>query len=250
MDPSEVGMYYARLLAAVSRLDLTVIKMGEVFGWPLFLLGTPRMERPRVLVAAGFHGEEQAGPWGLLHFLETAPVGLFIETHAFFLPLMNPSGFCKCRRCNDDGDSPNANYIHAREGEKLSAEGKALESSMYLLSGLAADGFMSLHEQGHSPGFYVYALEGTAEPSSVTLRLRDTGCRKFQVAADGLIPPPGGGEVRSGVVMNLHDGTFDDALFHLGVPRCYTTETPSSASFQERVETNAALVQSFLSRAV
>jgi hypothetical protein len=233
-DPANLGFFYARLFAVIAWRNLRVIILGYANEWPIFLI---RGQEKR-LVAAGFHGEEQAGPWGLLRYLESADT-----IRASFLPMVNPSGFRRGCRFNDDGDSPNTGYL-ARPGERLSAEGRVLKSNVGAFRDLAADGFLTLHEQTHSPCFYLYAIE--RELSALTLAIRDVGGRFFPVIADGLIPSPGSGMVRDGVVLNEHDGTFEDWLFQEGVPRCLTTETPLGSEFSRRVEANKAIIHAFV----
>jgi hypothetical protein len=233
-DPANLGFFYARLFAIIAWRNLRVVALGFANDWPIFLI---RGQEKR-LVAAGFHGEEQAGPWGLLRYLERAE-----NIGASFLPMVNPSGFRRSCRLNDDGDSPNTGYI-ASPGEHLSAEGQVLKSNVGVFKELAEDGFLTLHEQTHSPCFYLYAFE--RELSAETLAIRRVGERFFPVIENGPIPSPGSGMVHDGVVLNEHDGTFEDWLFQEGVPRCLTTETPLDSEFSRRVEANEAIIHAFV----
>ncbi len=73
----------------------TPIVLGSIGDEPLLLLrpGTGAPGTPRLLVASGFHGEEPAGPWGVLEFLDSAPQGLLSRVQLLVLPLVNVTGF-------------------------------------------------------------------------------------------------------------------------------------------------------------
>jgi len=239
-NAANLGFFYARLFAVVSRRNLRVRTLGYANGWPIFFVHGQK-QRQSLLVAAGFHGEEQAGPWALLWYLETAD-----DIDVSFLPMVNPSGFMRTRRCNDEGDSPNTGFIHVQPGEHLSAEGEVLKANVGRLRESGAEGFLTLHEQAHAPCFYLYALE--KESSALTLAIRDAGARFFPLAGDGPVPPPGSGMVRSGIVSNEHDGTFEDLLFHEGVSRCFTTETPGMTDLPGRLQAGVAVIRTFVGR--
>jgi hypothetical protein len=245
-DKSDLGFFYSRMIPAAERLGLGVQTLGFTHGWPLFLLCCPKQYSPRVLIAAGFHGEEQAGPWALLRYLEIVPVNVLFSVNMAFLPIVNPTGFRKSRRFNDEGDSPNTGFIHPAPKEHLSIEGEILVKNKDLLVQLAQNGFLTLHEQDHAPNFYTYAFEKRKEPSEATKAIRDTGKRFFPILEDGPLPPPGGGFSVNGIVLNEHDGSFEDMLSHSGVHRCYTTETPMASPMTKRIQANMAVIRTFV----
>ena len=248
-DASDLGFFYGRLMVSITRFNYSVINLGFVHGFPLLYLFFPRKEQPKVLIAAGFHGEEQAGPWALLRYFEIVPAAVMLRVNIGFLPMVNPSGFRKAHRFNDDDDSPNTGFIHPEPGDELSVEGELLMENKGLFIDQGVNGFLTLHEQTHAPNFYTYAFEHGEEPSPTALAIREAGGKFFPVIGDGPIPPPGGGVARNGVVLNEHDGTFEDMLFHNGVPRCYTTETPVSGKFADRVKANMAVIRAFVTAA-
>src|SRR6185503_2993050 len=86
--------------------------LGAVGGQDIVLL-KPRdadASKPSILAAGGFHGEEPAGPWGIVEFLETAAEATLKSVNYSFLPLVNPTGFIKAQRLNIYGENPNRGF--------------------------------------------------------------------------------------------------------------------------------------------
>ena len=100
-------------------------ELGPVLGHSLPLLRSRRggAGAPRLLIASGFHGEEPAGPWGVIEFMRTLPEALAGQVDLSLLPLVNATGFAAGTRFNAQGENPNRGYgIHAN-GDLPSIEG-------------------------------------------------------------------------------------------------------------------------------
>jgi predicted deacylase len=106
--------YMEQLHRAATASSLTQSQYGSVeeLGrpWPLLKLESPG--RVRLIITAGFHGEEPAGPLTCLHHLEeisayarARDVGLTIY------PCINPSGFEAGHRYNASGEQPNNDFL-------------------------------------------------------------------------------------------------------------------------------------------
>lgn len=78
-----------------------------------------------MLISAGFHGEEAAGPWGMLHFLSELQQDIFERINLSLLPLVNPTGFAKGHRFNKFGENPNRGFLQPKEGEAVHLRLKA-----------------------------------------------------------------------------------------------------------------------------
>lgn len=92
----------------------TVSAYGEVEergrAYPLLCLTTPG-ER-ELVVTAGFHGEEPAGPLTLLeHFDEVAEAAREHRVALRVFPCVNPSGFEGGHRYNASGEQPNNDFL-------------------------------------------------------------------------------------------------------------------------------------------
>lgn len=243
LDPRNYGLLLSRILRAALKKGYQILSLGEAHGYPLFLWKSP-LEGPRILVVAGMHGEESAGPWGILRWLETSssPVALS------FIPVVNPTGFSEGKRSNQKGEVPNSGYReipHPPSGKEAPAtEDRILKDKIHLLKETAREGFLSLHEDPEARKFYLFTFSrpgGAGDPQGCAWELCKAGGQVFGIRKKSPKVP----DLEGGVVVNRQDGSLEDALFELGVPHCIATETPKGGSFLQRVEANRKIVESF-----
>ena len=245
--PTDIDAYFQRLKTATSSNGLEIRELGYVGSYPLLLVEPQNTSGPNILVAGGFHGEEPAGPWGILRFLETHPHELLSRVNLSFLPLVNPTGFVQGQRLNDWGENPNSGFCHGEaRGGILSREGRILLDNISLLRPLADDGFVSLHEDSDQSGFYLYTFEQSEIPGQFTRSLRDAGLDFFDCCSDEIA----GETVEDGVVYCQCDGSFEDFLFHEGVPRTACTETPGRLNINARINCNCYIIQNFINYSI
>jgi hypothetical protein len=240
--PTDIDHLHRELRRAASARGLGVDALGEVGAWPILLLRPldGAASRPWLLIAAGFHGEEPAGCWGILHFLKQAPTGLFQLANLSFLPVVNPTGFRLDRRRNDWGENPNQGFCAASVHQlQPSREGAILVAHLPRLKRLADDAFVSLHEDVEQETFYLFTFERSAEPGPFTRALYQAERRFFEPHPDGILEDY---SMKGGLVYRACDGTFEDRLFHEGIPRTACTETPGRLDLDLRIEANAAII--------
>ena len=240
LKPSnDVSELYELLSVGATLRGLDKEELGRVDDFPILFL-TPKEIDPtkqNFLIAAGFHGNEIAGPWGIANFLVSGSIGANVS----FLPLVNPTGFVDNTRLNSSGQSPNTGWIHGRE---LSDEGRILMRSIYKIFPTAVDGFLTLHEDHTNEQFYLYYF---SDSKIVPKKIEDLlliGKEAFGLVEDGSyqdIP------IKSGLVKNFHDGTFEDFLYHRGTPISVCTETPGNGDVLKRMSTVSSIVESFIS---
>jgi len=227
--------------------------LGEVRGKPILLLTQQEKKpRPNLLVASGFHGNEQAGPFGILHFLQNNVA----KVNLSFLPLVNPTGFDQNKRDNHAGHNPNRGFDKNRP---VSDEGNILLKHDVLLKSLARDGFMSLHEDMDKETFHIFVYEHADKPTAFAEQLRACGTKFERAASIGALDQEeeGGlhnqrvGDVveETGMVFNDHDGSYEDYLSLSGVPFTACTETGGKIDFETRVRANAELIKAFAAHA-
>jgi len=232
----------ANLLDEADRLSFQPQVLGCVQDYPLVLLrpAPAAVDRPHLLVAAGFHGDEPAGPLAILEALGELPAALLQTTAVTFLPLVNPSGFRHHRRINDRGEDPNRGYCHPELCAHPSAEGQVLLEHFPLLLDAARDGFLSLHEDWEETHVYLYTSEEAPPAGELARHLRDRGACHFALRPDGLV---GNAPVREGILFQDCDGSLEDLLHHFGVPLAVCTETPGGAPLAQRIACDLDLVQ-------
>jgi len=219
------------------------VKLGKVNNDQIVFIKSNVTSGPKVLLAAGFHGNEPAGCWGLLKFFEEASSDIFNSACISILPIVNPSGLRKNCRYNNFKENPNRG-LHPKSNKKPSAEGKILLNNLDVLKSCASDGFLSLHEDVDCNGFYAYVAEKNNKHNSLSPAIANTGTTFFPQHANGTF---GIGTVLNGIVIddNNNDG-FENRLFGEGTLCTVCTETPGKANFNQRVTANAALSKTFV----
>jgi hypothetical protein len=252
---NDLRAFFGRLHQIAARRGIDLESLGTVGGYPV-LFGAPKVRHdgPSVLIATGLHGEEPAGPWGLLRFLERAPQSLFDRVNISILPLVNATGFLANRRTNDWGENPNRGYTKrdpSRRNDPTdiahgpSKEGAILIAAKDELVRAASDGLITLHEDEGASNTYIYAYEPDAPRTSRVAQ--DAAAALFEV-----IPriPDGdvyGDRVEDGIISAFKDdGSFEQWMFEAGAPGPITTETPVSMDPDLRAEANAAVATRFV----
>jgi len=229
--------------------------LGEIDGHQIWFLRTKDTQShnyPRLLIVGGFHGEEQAGPLGILSWLETFDPNLYTKVNLSFVPIVNPVGFSKCQRYNDEGEKSNCGFCHPESGDRPSKEGIILLKNFPLLRSSAKHGFLSLHEDVTTTKTYIYSFERTPELSDFTLQMRDVLTQYFpELLDDEYVVTDAKGKERGfakdGIVWKLCDGSFEDYLFHEGTLRCFVTETPGkNIPIKKRVLASQAIIEEFI----
>jgi hypothetical protein len=158
-----------------------VQELGPVLGQSLPLLRTGRVRggAPRLLIASGFHGEEPAGPWGVIEFMRTLPEALAGQVDLSLLPLVNATGFAAGTRFNAQGENPNRGYGTHAGGDLPSIEGCRLIAEAGRLLPLAADGLLTCHEDVGLSHTYAYTYEPGPDPGPFSRMLVATAAEHF-----------------------------------------------------------------------
>jgi len=234
------------LLYQVKRWKLTPTKLGEVAGEPLFIYhsGVANFSKSNKLVVAGFHGEEPAGVWGVLAFLQNNDPTDFIDHTIYMLPLINSHGFLQAQRLNSQGLDVNRGYSLSAP---LTTEGKILTSHLKLLLHASRNGALTCHEDVTSRMGYIYSYEQRREPGVFSASLLSVLKEHFPLVkaskADGY-------DCSNGFIFNQPDDSFEYWLFTQGTPLVACSETPGLCDFDLRVAANAELIKHFIQKSV
>lgn len=258
----DIEEFNTRLKAAFDRINkirpYKMESLGQVGGRDIFMLSpvTADDSKPSILTAGGFHGNEPAGPWGILEFLETADEETLKKVNHSFIPLVNPTGFERAERYNIHGENPNRGfvdeYITSEEEDDAdwtnrgpSAEGKILLLHGDRLAKLAKHGFTSQHEDdGLNEGF-IFINETGQQPSKTATAYLDTIVKYFPLIPDGGKNELEGSPIKDGMWVNGMDSSFETWMIQKGVPVTVTSETPSLEPARARVDCNRDFVQAF-----
>jgi hypothetical protein len=239
--------YHERLQAVASRRGLRLEDLGPPGHLPLLLLTNNPNDAaaPRILIGSGFHGEEVAGPWGVLAFLESVEDWLLAGVGLTVLPLVNVSGFREGKRFNDLGENPNRGYLPGSEAP--SREGRILLSHGARLRAAARDGLLACHEDILLSHCYVYGMERRDSPGEFSRGLLRANASFFAVHPDGEVD---GCPIRDGIVFNHQDTSFESWLLLEGARQGACVETPGQQPFLQRIAAQAAMMRFFVEHSV
>lgn len=198
---------------------------------------------PHILIAAGFHGEEPAGCWGMLNFLRRGSPDLFDNIAVSFLPVVNLSGLSRGQRLNQWGENPNRGFT-ADSSERPSQEGKCLLRHAELLKNASTHGVLCCHEDILRDRAYVYSFERNSRPGPFSAALYEALSHYFPLTVRKQIDSC---DCEDGLIFNHFDSSFESWLFSLGADVAACTETPGQQPFGERTDANCFVMGVFVS---
>lgn len=238
-------VFQQRILSMADRQGFTVEILGHTEGQPIYLLtrSAKQADARNILIASGFHGEEPAGPWGLLQALEAVDSDTLDRLNLAVLPLVNISGFSRGTRFNHHGENPNRGYLPSVDGIQPTEEGTILLSHQARLADYGRDGALTCHEDQALSHCYVYANEQTEEPSPTARALLACNAGFFPAHPDGHVDDC---PIQDGIVFNQLDSSFESWMLANGSHHTYCTETPGQLPFDKRVAANAAMISLFM----
>jgi hypothetical protein len=196
--------------------------------------------RPSRLIATGFHGEEPAGPWGLLRWLQSGPD--LSRVALSLLPLVNRSGFSAGTRFNALAQNPNRGY-GAAATVAPSAEGQVLLQHAATLRAVSRDGALCCHEDQRTSQVYVYSFEPASQPGPRSRALLSAAAAHLPVMGDAQVDD---NAVKSGVIFNHFDGSFESWMAEQGNSFAACIETPGQCGIDARIAAQAAMMAAFV----
>ena len=243
IDNISIDDLYDRLDVAIEKRKFKKKILGYIDDWPIYIVAPDiDISKPSILFAAGFHGPEIAGSWGIINFLENAPKNIFKSVNISFIPLVNPTGMELGSRNNKWEENPNRGFCHkTRNRNDVSQEGAILQENINLIINLAKDCFISLHEDPEFEHFYLYTYERDDAPGEWSLLLKNTLSTIFEPIPKKMEKTDFDHMVNS-TVFKCCDGSFEDHLFHLGIPLTATTETPGLLDLKKRIQANSTVI--------
>ncbi|OGM10516.1 hypothetical protein A2Z67_02850 [Candidatus Woesebacteria bacterium RBG_13_36_22] len=247
--------YLNKLFKVSSERNFWLTILGKTGRQQIWALRTKlefSFDLPQVLIAAGFHGEEVAGPFSVLKFLEEADDLELAEVNFTFLPCVNPIGFNRNTRYARSGEKTNAGFCHHKNGDILSVEGQILMENIDFIKEMSKDGFLSLHEDVDSEKFYtyIYSFPKVKRALSFAEAIRNEEANYFETIENGTKMNEGNDPEAiavNGIIQNHCDGSFEDFLAHEGIIRTVATETPGKGiALEKRVEVCTVLIRKFV----
>jgi hypothetical protein len=221
-------------VAAAAQLEFKTACISG--GFPVVFVHTPGTEGSRLYASAGVHGDEAAGPSGLLEwaeeniaFLRRVPVALF--------PIFNPAGLTLNTRTDHRHVDLNRRF-HDASHPHIKAWWKCIGEMKFTVGAC-------LHEDYDAQGLYCYELYRNPR-----LCIAETAMRACEV----IIPrdprpviegrPAKNAVIRRKKVPELPGLPEAIALFMHNTKSTLTFETPSEFSLADRVGAHKAFLQS------
>lgn len=234
---------YTELVHRLERLDqdlFTVGEIGTLEDYLIFLIQTkPTKGRIEVLLSAGIHGDEPAGPEAVMEAIESGLLKKWVHKFNFsILPCINPSGFDLGTRENEKCVDINRSFDNYKVDESLSVK-KFLGKKRF-------DLFIEFHEDWEYDGYYLY------EPS------KNEKFGEKIIASMGKLPVyngiADGRKVINGIVKigPLKSHEIESKVMALYVYKnnadhVITSETPSKLNMESRIKMHLIALEVALS---
>jgi hypothetical protein len=253
--------YAARFLRYQSLADVrsaATLTEGDT-AYPLLEARTPG--RRTLLITAGFHGDEKAGPLTLLErFPEIVGYARERDVGLHVYPCINPSGFVDHTRYNRSGESPNNDFMRYElqpgviaeellrgqsfvgwhEPEGGPRETRALRGLLRTLPTPAAA--LDIHQDPWLEGHFSYAyIFGPVDPFLPFVRATEPVlplARSLNVDEDVHTD-------EHGLIVH-HDGSITDLMYRRGVPYTAALETTTAAPLDRCHEVNLIWIRGFI----
>jgi hypothetical protein len=262
---TEYAARWRESLKGVARVeDYGIVAEG---GREYALLSASSPGEKVVVITAGFHGDEKAGPMSLLeHAAEIVEYARARGVGVHLYPCVNPSGFEAHTRYNASGEKPNNDFLRYEvapgvwRGELHTGEtplgwqpfGGGPKETVALAKELgrlpSPTAALDLHQDNfiHGHVFYSYVF-GDRAPY-----------RPLQARSGALLPVLRSGLVDSGYepgsdvhadsegFIVCHDGSITDHFHRAGVPYTAAIETTTDTPWERADEINMIWVRGFV----
>ena len=239
---------YRHLIARWRRVaraaGLKFEAFAEAGDYPVYSLETRGDGRPAILISAGIHGDEPAGPTALLQWAERHLAGIARDPATrplLILPCLNPWGLVNNQRADSEGRD--LNRLFNRSGFSPIHELKLLLAKRRF--GLC----LSLHEDYDGRGIYLYEIN--RRPPDMGLALLEAASAALPVDPRGSIDGRPFREGRALRRANLQRFPLHPEAIYLYLhhgDHMITFETPSEFGLKKRVEAHVLLIEESVRR--
>lgn len=251
-----------RPLNRLSQAQVEIIRHIEHddASYPLFAvrIAATRPDRPTVFISGGVHGDEPAGVYAALDFLEEVAPQYRTYFNFLVIPCVNPSGYEMDTLRSLSGANLNRLFdTKSSEPEIRAVEGWLIEErSRFLVTfdlhetvpEYQGEGFT---EQDNPHGCYLYETV-RAHEKRIGKQLINALPPSFEVCrwptiyldvnSDGVISYP---EANRNSVY-AQETTFEAFLLHHKTDHAFTTETPTGWPFDMRIKTHLCWLETAL----
>ena len=231
--------------------DYKMTNLDKKAEFPIYLIkkSKPNPKFKNILIAGGFHGDEEAGVWGLEKFLDSNNKSLLNQANVSFLPCINIFGLENNKRKDKNKIDPNRHYDNSKS--KKHSIHDILIKNMELILDCSKDGFLSLHESKVSKKFFLYLYSEINNKKYLNLAksiIKNGTNNDFDTYKKELSVAKGSNYNDAQIICNVEDDeSFEKHLFDLEVPICIVTETPIIEDIlNKRINLNQQTVRLFI----
>lgn len=220
--------FIEKLREACRKRRLKLQKIGTVHNQGDYIIykiviNSKKKPKATVCFSAGIHGEEIAGPFAVLKFIEKFNFRKFKDIKIIILPVANPYGFDKTLRETTKGMQSNGHFCDKRLKDEQRILYNAVKDENVFF-------FHALHEDSDEHRFYIYNFERRNE--QVYDDILAVARKYFPIEKHKRIY---GSKAEHGLIINEHDSSFEDRMYCDGVPYSMCTETPGREPLRKRV---------------
>ncbi len=227
-------------LNALHSLQEKVRTIGYVNNFPFYFIHIKgnTEARKNILISAGIHGDEPAGPAAVFQFLERNNTHLYADFNFYILPCINPFGFEHNKRENAEGLDLNRSLEKDDITEIIFIKN--------VLRDLHFDFIIDFHEDWEAVGFYLYEAkrdEVWIGPSIIE-NVEKIGAID-ETASESDIPI-----YRGGSKIDPSWGTlgFASYLYHYHSDHAIISESPTSWDLDKRTNTHLATLDTLIGK--
>lgn len=234
-----------KIFELVDLLGFKLVILGYVYSYPIYLVQIQQNQKyPNILITSGFHGDEPAGCFSILRFINSLSHKSLPQLNITFIPRVNPTGLAVGTRNNIQGEDPNRGYYKNNfYNGPISLEGLMLRENLKLLLLSARDGFLTLHEDIDCFNvFYIYAFASKSIVPNVAKEIFKNSYDFLtnRSLIQGFLHPK-----ENDIRMNVFDTSFEDFLFQNGIPITLCTECPGANKIDMRVDLCLEIIEIF-----
>jgi hypothetical protein len=233
--------YMKKIKQIITKKGFSSKSLGDIGDAELLVIEPIKKNKGKnLLIISGIHGDEQAGPFGLMRYLSRIGDKTLEMINLHFIPLYNPTGFRKCTRDNEWKEKTNRNFDN---DEKISRESKIIKSNLKLIKEMGGDGILTMHEDTKAKVCFIYMYhgKGAEELGDILLNIDRMFFRQRSQSDDRK-----DGKLKDGIVWDRHENSFEDWINKNGIPSVAITETPGKEDFEHRVQANTMLLSAFV----
>jgi hypothetical protein len=222
--------YLDKLRAVCQKRNIELQEIGKINSLPIYKIVINSSGKKVVAFSAGIHGDEISGPYAIIDFLNKYNFKSYSNIKIIIFPVANPTGFNTRKRYNYLNKELNGLFCR----KKLTHENRILFSE---LKNERVFFFHALHGDIDEYSFYLYNFENKRE--KIYRDLIKLAEKYFPINKSKKIYND---PAVNGLIINRHDGSFEDRMFREGTPYSMCTEAPEKQPLKKTVALNVDLM--------